>query len=201
MLAVELRALADMLDQTGDAAIASHSRHLADEITRGIYEFGTVEHPKYGKVFAYEVDGYGSHLLMDDANVPSLLALPYLGFINATHPIYQNTCRMVLSLDNPWYFSNGTSGSLSGIGSPHTGFRRVWPMSVAIQALTSDNQQEIVNAIHMLAASTAGLGLMHESVDIDSADGKYFTHPWFAWCNGVVSELIMHIVAQYPGLL
>ncbi|KAJ2819891.1 hypothetical protein GGI24_004650 [Coemansia furcata] len=108
---------------------------------------------------------------------------------------------MVLSLDNPWYFSNGASGSLSGIGSPHTGFRRVWPMSVAIQALTSDNQQEIVNAVRMLAASTAGLGLMHESVDIDSADGKSFTRPWFAWCNGVVSELITHAVAEYPGLL
>ncbi|KAJ2807539.1 hypothetical protein H4S07_003576, partial [Coemansia furcata] len=202
MLAVELRALADMLDETGDAAIASRSRHLADEITRGIYEFGTVEHPKYGKVFAYEVDGYGSHLLMDDANVPSLLSLPYLGFVKATDPIYQNTRRMVLSLDNPWYFSNGVSGSLSGIGSPHTGFRLVWPMSVAIQALTSvDDKQEIVNAVRMLAASTAGLGLMHESVYIDFADGMYFTRPWFAWCNGVVSELITHVVAKYPGLL
>ncbi|KAJ2813251.1 hypothetical protein H4S07_000834 [Coemansia furcata] len=201
MLAVELRALADMFDQTGDAAIASRSRNLADEITRGIYAFGTVEHPKYGKVFAYEVDGYGSHLLMDDANVPSLLSLPYLGFVNATDSIYQNTRHMILSLDNPWYFSNGTSGSLSGIGSPHTGFRRAWPMSVAIQALTSDDKQDIVNAVRLLAASTAGLGLMHESINIDSVDGKSFTRPWFAWCNGVVSELITHIVAQYPGLL
>ncbi|KAJ2867526.1 hypothetical protein GGH94_000811 [Coemansia aciculifera] len=150
---------------------------LAEDITRGIYEFGTAEHPKYGQVFAYEVDGYGSRLLMDDANVPSLLALPYLGFVNATDPIYQNTRRMLLSPDNPWYFSNGTSGLLSGIGSPHTGFRKVWPMSVAIQALTSDDQQEIVDAVRMLTAATAGLGLMHESVDIDYANGNSFTHP------------------------
>ncbi|KAJ2049458.1 hypothetical protein GGH13_008911, partial [Coemansia sp. S155-1] len=97
---------------------------------------------------------------------------------------------MLLSPDNPWYFSNGTSGLLNGIGSPHTGFRKVWPMSVAIQALTSNDQQEIVEAVRVLAASTAGLGLMHESVDIDSANGNSFTRPWFAWCNGVVSELI-----------
>ncbi|KAJ2448341.1 hypothetical protein GGI03_007236 [Coemansia sp. RSA 2337] len=89
MLDVELHALAGMLDKTGDTTIASRSRRLAEDITRGIYEFGTAEHPKYGHVFAYEVDGYGSRLLMDDANVPSLLALPYLGFVNATDPIYQ----------------------------------------------------------------------------------------------------------------
>ncbi|KAJ1924337.1 hypothetical protein LPJ71_000552 [Coemansia sp. S17] len=201
MLAVELRALADILDKTGDTTIASRSRRLAEDITHGIYEFGTAEHPKYGHVFAYEVDGYGSRLLMDDANVPSLLALPYLGFVNATDQIYQNTRRMLLSPDNPWYFSNGTSGLLNGIGSPHTGFRKVWPMSIAIQALTSDDQQEIVDAVRVLAASTAGLGLMHESVDIDSANGNSFTRPWFAWCNGVVSELITRVVSEYPGLL
>ncbi|KAJ2028187.1 hypothetical protein IWW57_002281 [Coemansia sp. S610] len=201
MLAVELRALADMLDKTGDATIAGRSRRLAEDITRGIYKFGTVEHPKYGKVFAYEVDGYGSHLLMDDANVPSLLALPYLGFVEATDPIYLNTRRLVLSPDNPWYFSNGSFGILSGIGSPHTGFRNVWPMSVAMQAMTSADQQEIADSVHMLAASTSDLGLMHESVDIDSANGHSYTRPWFAWCNGVVSELITHTVAKYPGLL
>ncbi|KAJ2488350.1 hypothetical protein IWW37_004893 [Coemansia sp. RSA 2050] len=201
MLAVELRALADMLDKTGNITIASHSRRLADDITHGIYEFGTVEHPKYGKVFTYEVDGYGSHLLMDDANVPSLLALPYLGFVDATDPIYLNTRRMVLSPDNPWYFSNSSFGLLGGIGSPHTGFRRVWPMSAAMQALTSADQQEIADSVHMLAASTSGLGLMHESVDIDSENDHLYTRPWFGWCNGVVSELITHTVAKYPGLL
>ncbi|KAJ2444871.1 hypothetical protein GGI03_007762 [Coemansia sp. RSA 2337] len=201
MLAVELRALADMLDKTGDTTIASRSRRLAEDITCGIYEFGTAEHPKYGHVFAYEVDGYGSRLLMDDANVPSLLALPYLGFVNATDPIYQNTRCMLLSPDNPWYFSNGALSLLNGIDSPHTVFCKVWPMSVAIQALTSNDQQEIVDAEHVLAASTAGLGLMHESGDIDSANGNSFTLPWFAWCNGVVSELITRVVSKHPGLL
>ncbi|KAJ2016043.1 hypothetical protein GGI14_003882 [Coemansia sp. S680] len=201
MLAVELHALTDMLDKTGDTTIASRSRHLAKDITCGIYEFGTAEHPKYGHVFAYEVDGYGSRLLMDDANVPSLLALPYLGFVNATDPIYQNTRCMLLSPDNPWYFSNGALSLLNGIDSPHTVFCKVWPMSVAIQALTSNDQQEIVDAEHVLAASTAGLGLMHESGDIDSANGNSFTLPWFAWCNGVVSELITRVVSKHPGLL
>ncbi|KAJ2561282.1 hypothetical protein GGH95_004756, partial [Coemansia sp. RSA 1836] len=149
MLAVELRALADMLDSLGGdtATSAVSARRLADEITRGIYEYGTAEHPTYGRVFAYEVDGYGSKLLMDDANVPSLLALPYLGFVNATDPIYQNTRRLVLSPDNPWYFSNGAAGLLAGIGSPHTGFRMAWPMSVAIRALTSSDKQEIIDSV------------------------------------------------------
>ncbi|KAJ2083588.1 hypothetical protein GGI09_007363 [Coemansia sp. S100] len=89
MLAVELHALAGMLDKTGDTTIASRSRRLAKDITRGIYEFGTAKHSKYGQIFAYEVEGYGSRLLMDDANVPSLLALPYPGFVNGTDPIYQ----------------------------------------------------------------------------------------------------------------
>ncbi|KAJ2062358.1 hypothetical protein GGI17_002476 [Coemansia sp. S146] len=201
MLAVELRALANMLDSTGDVMIASRSRRLAEDITRGIYEFGTAEHPKYGQVFAYEVDRYGSRLLMDNANVPSLLALPYLGFVSVTDPIYQNTRRMLLSPDNPWYFSNSTLCFLSGIGSPHTGFCKVWPMSVAIQALISDDQQEIVDDVRMFTASTSGLGLMHGSVDIDSANGNLFTRSWFAWCSGVVSELITRVVSEHPGLL
>ncbi|KAJ2896726.1 hypothetical protein IWW38_001940 [Coemansia aciculifera] len=201
MLAVELRSLADMLDSLGDSAVAQTARQLAGEITHGIYEYGTAEHPTFGRVFAYEVDGYGSRLLMDDANVPSLLALPYLGFVNSTDPIYQNTRRLVLSPDNPWYFSNGMAGLLAGVGSPHTGFRRVWPMSVAIQALTSSDRQEIVDSVRMLAASTGGLGLLHESVHVDSENGTDFTRPWFAWCNGVVSELITRVVVEYPGLL
>ncbi|KAJ2743595.1 hypothetical protein GGI20_003631 [Coemansia sp. BCRC 34301] len=194
MLAVELRLLAPMLDALGGNATVA--RQLADDITRGIYDYGVAEHPEFGRVFAYEVDGYGGRLLMDDANVPSLLALPYLGFVSVSDPLYQNTRRMVLSPSNPWYFANG--GAIEGIGSPHTGFRRAWPMAVAVQALTSQDQAEIIGCVRMLATSTGGLGLMHESVDVDTAE---FTRPWFAWCNGVVSELIAHAVKEYPGLL
>ncbi|KAJ2682419.1 hypothetical protein IWW39_006008 [Coemansia spiralis] len=165
------------------------------------HEYGTVDHPKHGKVFAYEVDGYGSHLLMDNANVPSLLALPYLGFVEATDPVYLNVRRLALSPDNPSYFSNGDSCSLSGIGSPHTGFRRVWLPSIAIQALTSTDKQEIADAVRALTASTSGLGLTHEHVDIDSVNGHSFAGAWKPWCNAVVGELIARVVAEHPGLL
>ncbi|KAJ2003754.1 hypothetical protein GGI04_002853 [Coemansia thaxteri] len=203
MLAVELVALADMLQTISPAQhqmLAARARGLADDIARGIAEHGVAEHARFGRVYAYEVDGYGGRLLMDDANVPSLLSLPYLGFVDAADPVYANTRRMLLSPANPWYFANGTT-QLAGIGSPHTGFRSVWPMSVAVQALTSSNPIEIVDAVHMLVATTAGLGLIHESVNIDAAGATEYTRPWFAWCNGVVSELITRVVAEYPGLL
>ncbi|KAJ2386181.1 hypothetical protein GGI05_004465 [Coemansia sp. RSA 2603] len=103
---------------------------------------------------------------------------------------------MMLSTDNPWFF-NGLQ--ITGIGSPHTGFRRVWPMSIAVAALTSDNKDEVVEAIAILTRTTAGLGLMHESVDVD--DPTVFTRPWFAWCNGLVSELIINTLRRFPGAL
>ncbi|KAJ2719230.1 hypothetical protein GGI07_005339 [Coemansia sp. Benny D115] len=220
MLAVELERLAQVLqslDASSDATTtggnssssiesggvggSSNERRLAlrmaREIRDGIQRHAVVEHPDYGSVYAYEVDGYGGRLMMDDANVPSLLALPYLGFVSRSDPVYRNTRRMVLSAaGNPWYFE-GTS--LTGIGSPHTGFRRVWPMAVAMAALTSESSQEVREALHMLAASTGGLGLMHESVDAD--DPTSFSRPWFAWCNGVVSELITDTVRRFPGLI
>ncbi|KAJ1723935.1 hypothetical protein LPJ53_001744 [Coemansia erecta] len=200
MLSVELVHLADMLDALNitDAAHTDSlvARRLAAEIRQGILDHAVYSHPTYGSVYVYETDGYGSQLVMDDANVPSLLSLPYLGFVPKDDPIYRNTRRLVLSTDNPWFF-NGSD--ISGIGSPHTGFHRVWPMSIAVAALTSDNKQEIVEAVGMLARTTAGLGLMHESVDMD--DPTNFSRPWFAWCNGVVSELIIETVRRFPGAL
>ncbi|KAJ1802426.1 hypothetical protein LPJ56_007205, partial [Coemansia sp. RSA 2599] len=185
MLAVELENLADMLGGLGTmAGERLKAQQLAGEIRRGIMEHAVYQHAKYGPVFVYETDGYGGQLVMDDANVPSLLSLPYLGFVPANHSVYLNTRRMVLSEDNPWYFSGNR---LSGVGSPHTGFRRVWPMAVAVQALTSGRREDMVGAVRALAATTAGLGLMHESVDAD--DPAVFSRPWFAWCNGVFSEL------------
>jgi len=63
-----------------DEPLSKKCRKLRDEIEAGIQRHGIVEHEKYGKIYAYEVDGLGKSLLIDDANVPSLLSIPYLGY-------------------------------------------------------------------------------------------------------------------------
>lgn len=147
-MSVELAHISQMLSQihgnnkgtTGDQqvvskqeqlkAIADQSGQLAKEIRDAIYKYAVVDVPGFDKVFAYEVDGYGSRLMMDDANVPSLLSLPMLGFVDANDPVYQNTRKLVLSRANPYYF-DGPRGS--GIGGPHIGINYAWPMSQIVR--------------------------------------------------------------------
>ena len=121
------------------------------QIDYGIELFGTYLHPKYGKIYAYETDGYGNHILMDDANVPSLLSLPYLEYCHEDDPIYQNTRRFILSEDNPYYYAGKKA---KGIGSPHTWENYIWPIALTMQALTSTNQQEIQKLIDMIVNNT-----------------------------------------------
>ena len=148
-----------------------------------------VEHPEFGRVFAYEVDGRGSVLFMDDANVPSLLSLPYLGYVVPGDPVYQNTRRMVLGEGNP-YFSEGTAAR--GIGGPHVGPGWIWPMSLMVQGLTSTDPHEIHGLVQTLKRTHAGTGFMHESFWKD--DPARFTRPWFAWANTLFGELVLHWV-------
>ncbi|KAJ2076877.1 hypothetical protein H4R24_005454 [Coemansia sp. RSA 988] len=196
-LAVQLERLSGLLETLdGMDDIAKRARQLAADIRKGIAEYAVVDHPRYGRVYAYEVDGFGGQLITDDANVPSLLSLPMLGFVEASDSVYQNTRRLVLSEDNPWHFA-GTR--LQGVGSPHTGFLLTWPMSVAVRALTSNDRQEVRDAIVMLTETTGDLGLMHEAVFVD--DPTYYSRPWFAWCNGVVAELLVDAVQRFPGII
>ncbi|KAI9366585.1 Six-hairpin glycosidase-like protein, partial [Pilaira anomala] len=131
MLSVELDHLSQLISSTNDTTtttttttsssrrlhqLATESSRLSKEIHDAIYKYGLIDHPTYGKIFAYEVDGYGSSLIMDDANIPSLLSLSFIGFINQNDTLYQNTRKLVLSKNNPYYFS-GPRGS--GIGGPH----------------------------------------------------------------------------------
>ena len=151
----------------------------------------TYNHPKYGTIYAFEVDGFGNHLLMDDANVPSLLAMPYLGDVDINDPIYQNTRRFVWSKDNPYFFK-GKAGE--GIGGPHIGYDMIWPMSIMMKAFTSQDDQEIKSCIKMLMDTDAGTGFMHESFHKD--DPKNFTRAWFAWQNTLFGELILKLVNE-----
>lgn len=137
---------------------------LAQSIREAVYKHGTFEHPDFGLVFAYEVDGYGGRIIMDDANMPSLLALPLLGFLSNEDKIYQNTRRMILSTANNPYYLEGTA--IQGVGSPHTPSRNVWPMSLLVQIMTSNDKKEISSCLESVVSSTADLGLMHESINV-----------------------------------
>lgn len=179
-----------------DDALATELSALASEVNAALQQHAVIDHPKFGKIYAYEVNGFGSFNLMDDANVPSLLGMPYLDAIKSTDPIYVNTRKMLLSLDNPFFFK-GTAGE--GIGGPHIGKDMVWPISIVIRALTSTNDQEIRECIQMLRKTHGGTGFMHESFHKD--DPTKFTRKWFAWANTLFGELLWETYATKPQLL
>jgi uncharacterized protein len=168
-----------------DETLADEADRLRKEIDFGIETYGIVTHPTHGRMYAYETDGFGNYNLMDDANVPSLLSIPYLGYKPADDPIYRNTRRFVLSPDNPYY---NAGSHARGIGSPHTPAGYVWPIGLIMQGLTSEDQAEQARIVAMLAETTAGTGFMHESFDPD--DPAVYTRPWFAWANSLFGEFI-----------
>jgi meiotically up-regulated gene 157 (Mug157) protein len=177
-----------------DTAMANEASALAEEVQAALHKYALIETGS-GTIWAYEVDGYGSHILMDDANVPSLLSLPYLA--SSPDPaVYARTRNFVWSERNPWFF-RGSAGE--GIGGPHVGPNNIWPMSQIIYALTSESKVEIKNAIGMLKASALASGFMHESYNKN--DSSLFTRAWFAWANTLFGELIGKTFRQHPELL
>ena len=191
-LAAALEAVADVAAAIEDPG-ASEARALAADIRGGVRRDGTLGQGD-ATIWAYEVDGLGGRVLMDDANAPSLLALPYFGACASSDPLYVATRRWVLSTANPW-FVRGRLGE--GVGSPHTGLGRIWPIAVAIRGLTATSSDERLDAIRLLGASHAGTFLAHESFDPD--DPARFSRPWFAWANSLVGELLER--AALEGLL
>lgn len=192
MAVSSLRKAAEILSTVnGEQELAAGCTALADEVAAALQQYAVVEHPVYGKIYAFEVDGFGSVQLMDDANVPSLLAMPYLGDVERTDPVYENTRRFVWSTDNP-YFWRGPAGE--GIGGPHIGVEMIWPMSIMMRAFTSTDDAEIRDCIIALMTTDAGTGFMHESFSRhDAAD---FTRAWFAWQNTLFGELILKLVNE-----
>lgn len=196
MMAVELKRAAEMLTAAGKPHMAQTLKTRGEIIEKGVWEHGVVNHKKFGPVFAYEVDGYGSALLMDDANLPSLLALPLLGFVKRDERTYQNTRKMILSKEGNPYFLEGAA--LKGIGGPHVGFRHAWPMSLLVQAMTSDDDEEIERLLEAVK-KVSPLGLIHESVNVDRAAD--YTRSWFAWANSVFAQTMLDIAERKPHLL
>ncbi len=187
-----LRKAAEILRKVnGEKALAEECLELADEVETALKKYAVVEHPQFGKIYAFEVDGFGNCFLMDDANVPSLLAMPYLGDVELSDPIYANTRRFVWSEANPYFF-RGTAGE--GIGGPHIGYDMVWPMSIMMKAFTSTDDAEIKRCVEMLMATDAGTGFMHESFHKDNP--AKFTRAWFAWQNTLFGELILKLVNE-----
>jgi len=190
MAVSNLRKAAEILTTVNQKAdLAKECTDLADEVEKALKEYAVYNHPKYGKIYAFEVDGFGNQLLMDDANVPSLLGMGYLGDVPLNDPIYQNTRRFVWSEDNPWFF-RGKAGE--GIGGPHIGKGMPWPMSIMMKAFTATDDKEIADCMRLLLTTDAGTGFIHESFNKD--DATKYTRPWFAWQNTLFGELVLKLV-------
>jgi len=179
-----------------DTKLATEADALATEVQRALEQYGKAQHPVMGSIWAYEVDGYGNASMMDDANAPGLLSLPYLGCCPAHDPLYRRTRNFVLSRSNPYFFRGQAA---EGIGSPHTGMNMIWPMSIMMRAFTSADEQEIRKCLRWLRDTTAGTGFMHESFEKDDAGN--FTRTWFAWANTLFGELIVKLATERPGML
>ncbi len=162
------------------------SEKLCNEIEEGIRKYAIVETEEYGNIYAYEVDGLGNNLLMDDANVPSLLSLPYLGYCGKEDELYINTRKFVLSKANPYYFE-GTAAC--GVGSPHTPKDYIWHIALVMEALTSANNADTERILNLLMTTDAGTGFMHEGFDCNDSDN--FTRSWFAWANTLFAVFVI----------
>lgn len=171
--------------------LADRCDSLAKEVELALKKHATYNHPEFGEIYAFEVDGFGNHFLMDDSNAPSLLSLPYLSDVDVNDKVYQNTRRFVWSDSNPYFFK-GVAGE--GIGGPHVGYDMVWPMSIMMKAFTSTDDTEIINCVKMVMDTETGLGFVHESFHKD--DAANFTRPWFAWQNTLFGELILKLVNE-----
>ncbi|KAM3086907.1 hypothetical protein ACMFMG_001027 [Clarireedia jacksonii] len=180
----------------GQQNLANHMHEFASSIKAAISKYGIVNDPTYGKVYAYEVDGFGSANRMDDANIPSLLSAPFFGYLSANDTVYQATRKFILSKDNP-YFMRGPV--INAVGGPHVGPGYAWPMAKIIQIFTSSDPTEITNALHEIVSSTAGLGLIHES--INTFDQSKWTRQWFSWANGLFGQCLLDLRTRLPSVL
>lgn len=189
---VVLRYVSEIAEQVfADPSLAKEAAELAEEIDEGIRKYGIVEHPDFGLMYAYETDGKGQYHLMDDANVPSLLSIPYLGYCAADDPLYMNTRRFVLSSHNPYYYEGSAA---SGVGSPHTPNGYIWPIALSMQGLTSESEMEWERILTLLENTDAGCKMMHEGFHKD--DPALYTREWFSWANMMYCELVLQTLGK-----
>ncbi len=180
-----------------DDSMAAECKNFSEEVSAAINKYAVIDHLDFGKIYAYEVDGYGNAVFMDDPNIPSLIAMKYL---NAPkyydEEVYQNTRRYLLSTANPYYFV-GKAGE--GQGGPHAGLNTIWNMGIVLRAMTSTDTKEIKWCIEELLHTDADTGFMHETFNKD--DASQFSRSWFAWANTLFGEMIVQVHHQHPELL
>jgi meiotically up-regulated gene 157 (Mug157) protein len=194
---VSLRQLSEIfISCLGDTVFSNECLSLALEIEQALEKFAVVEHPVAGKIYPLEIDGFGNALCMDDANVPNVLSIPYIGYKQVDDPVYQSSRKFSLSHHNPW-FNEGKCAK--GIGGPHVGENKIWPLGLVMQALTSSNDEEIIYCLATLKRTHAGTGFIHESFHVDNPEK--FSRSWFAWANTIFGELILHLYKVKPELL
>lgn len=173
----------------GDDALSASAKALKDEIQGGIEKYAIIEDPEFGKIYAYEVDGKGNTLFMDDANVPSLLSLPYLGYCSMDDEIYLNTRNCILSKKNPYFYEGSFA---KGVGSPHTPPGYIWHIALVMQALTCNDDAEKALMLNTIMACDGGTEVMHEG--FDSNDPTIYTREWFAWANSLLAYFILDVI-------
>jgi len=179
-----------------DNRMAQDAWGLSVQLQRAIERYGLVNVPGIGRIYAYEVDGYGHANLMDDANIPSLLSIPYFGYVGGHDVVYQATRKFILSPRNPYYFQGKYA---SGIGSPHTPHGYVWPLSLEMEALTSTDQSEVDRVMGYLAASDTGDHRLHESFNADWPES--YTRADFAWPNALFAQIMLGRQGRLPPVL
>lgn len=184
------------LPSVNEVKMANESHELKLVVKKALNRYAVLDHPDFGMIIPYEINGYGSFNFMDDANVPSLLSLPYLNCMNSDDQLYLNTRKYVLSENNPFYFK-GTAAE--GIGSPHTSTGNIWPISIIMRGLTSNDKTEVRQCISTLLKTHDRTGFMHESFNQD--DPAKFTRKWFAWANTLFGEFIIKVNSYHPELL
>ena len=159
---------------------------LRAEIQTGIEKYALVKNKAGETIYAYEVDGLGNYSIMDDSNVPNLIAAPYLGYCSKEEETYLATRKTLLSKENPFYYEGEFA---KGIGSSHTPENYVWPIAMAMEGLTTNDKATKERILNTLVATDAGTNLMHEGFDVNNPNN--YTREWFSWANMMFCELVM----------